>query len=195
MIYGILLAAGMGRRMGRPKALMEFRVGTLHSRGVGLIRSAGLEVMVVVNPVVSDALRKAGPEEQRVLNPDPEAGGGMFRSVQLGVGHALALGASGVVVIPVDLPLVTPDDVRAVVAALRAGSPIAVATHLSRRGHPVGMNLAVMREVADAAPGSTLRDLVRRDPGRVSLVEVSEGAILGVNTREELERLLARSFR
>ena len=59
----------------------------------------------------------------------------------------------------------------------------------------MGLNLAVMREVIAAPPESTLRDIVRRAPERVGLVEASEGAVLGINTREELERLLNGSFR
>ena len=46
-----------------------------------------------------------------------------------------------------------------------------------------------------APPSTTLRDIVRRDTSRVVEVEASEGAILGVNTKEDLERVSNRSFR
>ena len=195
MIFGILLAAGMGRRMGIPKALVQFGDHTLHARGVALFRVAGLEVIVVANPAVAAALPPARPGEWRVVNECPDHESGMFGSVQMGVLDAMARGASGAILLPVDFPLVSADDVLAIAASLDGGASIVVATHRSRRGHPVGMSRPIMGEVMAAKPGTTLRDLVRKDPVRVSVIEVSEGAILGVNTKDELERLLAMSFR
>ena len=181
--------------MGGPKALVEFAGHTLHARAVERFRVAGLDVISVVNAQVEAALPPAGAGEVRLINDDPGHADGMFRSVRLAIGEAIARGADGVALLPVDLPLVTPRDVSAVIQGLKTGSPIVVATHRSQRGHPVGLSLAVMREVIAAAPESTLRDIVRRTPERVRLVEASEGAVHGVNTREELERLLHGSFR
>ena len=195
MIRGILLAAGMGRRIGSPKALVALDGRTFHQRAVTALRDAGLEIVTVVNTAVSEALPAPDSHEIRVVNLDPDQEGGMFASIRLGVAEALRLGATGAVLLPVDHPRVTADDVRSVIETLTAGAPIVVPTHEGRRGHPVGVSRAVMEEI-EAAPGhSTLRDLVRRLPARVVETEASEGAILGVNTREDLERVSNRTFR
>ncbi|MBK5257044.1 MAG: NTP transferase domain-containing protein, partial [Vicinamibacteria bacterium] len=104
-------------------------------------------------------------------------------------------GAKGVVLLPVDHPLVTGEDIRAVADALRNGAAIAVATHGGRRGHPIGLSAAVMEEITADPLLQTLREVVRRDRSRVREVAVSEGALDGVNTEEDLERVSRRSFR
>ena len=78
VIHGILLAAGEGRRMGGPKALVEFAGETLHARAVERFRAAGLNVISVVNAQVGAALPPARPGEIRLVNGDPGHADGMF---------------------------------------------------------------------------------------------------------------------
>ena len=195
VICGIVLAAGLGRRIGGPKALLSLEGRTFLERAVRAFSEAGLEVVVVVNPAVDAAVPKGDLLVGRVLNPDPDQQNGMFGSVRLGVSEALNLGASGVLLLPVDLPLITSEDVRAVVTRLSAGAAVVVATHDGRRGHPIGISRAVMEEIVTTPPATTLRDIVRKDPARVVEVAVSVGAITGVNTKEDLDRVSNRSFR
>ena len=195
MIWGIVLAAGMGRRIGTPKAHLTLFGRTFLDRAVDALSGAGLEVVVVMNPGVTAAIPADALKARRVVNPDPDGDNGMFGSVKLGVSEALKFGAKGVLLLPVDLPLVTDEDVRAVVTRLSAGAGVVVATHGGRRGHPIGISREVMDEIVAASSVATLRDIVRRDPGRVVEVPVSEGAVVGVNTREDLERVSNRTFR
>ncbi len=195
MILGILLAAGQGRRIGVPKALLRLEGETFHARGLRAFRDAGLETIVVVNRDVDEALGVAHAGEHRVLNPDPDHPSGMFESVRLAAGAAIERDASGALYLPVDLPLVTPSDIRAVVATLGRGASIVVPTHAERRGHPIGVSRSVLAEILASPASTTLRDIVRRDAGRVVEVPVSEGAILGVNTPEDLDRVSNRTFR
>ena len=180
--------------MGGPKALLTLGGSTFHRRAVGAFGEAGLELVTVVNPELADTLPPPVRGEHRVVNPDPDQDG-MFGSVRLGVAEARRLGATGAIVLPVDHPLVGAGDVLSVAAALHRGAALAVATHQGRRGHPIGIAPSVMDEIADDSSVNTLRDVVHRDRGRVVEVPVSEGAILGVNTKEDLERVSNRSFR
>ena len=195
MICGIVLAAGMGRRIGLPKALLSLDGRTFLERSVGALTGAGLEVLVVMNQGVSDAVPVEALSGRRLVNPDPDEENGMFGSVRLGVSEGLAKGASGALLLPVDLPLVSTEDVRCVVTCLSGGAEVAVAAHAGRWGHPIGVSRAVMREIVTSPPATTLRDIVRRDRARVVEVPASEGAILGVNTGEDLERVSNRTFR
>jgi CTP:molybdopterin cytidylyltransferase MocA len=119
----------------------------------------------------------------------------MFGSVRLGVREALELDAAGALLLPVDLPLVTSEDARAVLERLVAGAEVVVATHGGRWGHPIGISRAVMDEIVVSPREATLRDVVRRDRGRVVEVPVSLGAVTGVNTKEDLARASNRTFR
>jgi molybdenum cofactor cytidylyltransferase len=182
----------MGRRMGTPKALLTLCGETFHHRAVSALEGAGLEVLTVVNRKVNEALP---PGERRLLNPDPDQAAGMFSSVRLGVAEVLQQGATGAVLLPVDHPLVTSDDALEVIARLTAGAAVVVPTHQGRRGHPVGLSGAVMAEILADLSATTLRDIVRRDPGRVVEAAASEGVLVGINTREDLERASNRTFR
>ena len=195
MIRGIVLAAGMGRRMGLPKALVTLEGETFHGLAVNTLRSAGIEIVTVVNPMVARALPSPNLDELRVVNHDPDQESGMFSSVRLGVAEAMRLGAEGAVLLPVDHPFVTLGDVQAVVNALRAGADIVVPIQGGRRGHPIGISRSVMAEIEGAPHDATLRDIVRRDPGRVVETPASEGCRIGINTRDDLERASNRTFR
>jgi CTP:molybdopterin cytidylyltransferase MocA len=195
VILGILLAAGHGRRVGAPKALLRIDGRSFHERLLHVFRDAGLEVVVVVNAEVERSLPDREPGEYRVLNPDPDQPAGMFGSIRLGVEAAVALGAEGALLLPVDQPLVTAGDLQTVAERLRRGASIVVATHEGRRGHPIAIRREVMEEIMEAPAVSTLRDIVRRDPSRVVEVPASRGVILGVNTKEDLERASNRTFR
>ena len=195
MIYGIVLAAGMGRRIGQPKALLSLDGRTFLERSVSALTGAGLEVVVVMNPGVSAAVPAGAFRCRRVVNHDPDGENGMFGSVRLGVLEAVTRGAGGALLLPVDLPLVSSEDVRAVLGGLRAGAEVVVATHRDRWGHPIGVSRGVMEEIVAVPPSTTLRDVVRRDRKRVVEVPAAEGAIMGVNTKEDLERVSNRTFR
>lgn len=194
MIYGIVLAAGRGRRVGIPKALLRLGTQTFLQRAVEIFAAASLDVVVVVNSEVEGMLPPAQPHERRVTNPDPDQSG-MFGSARLGVSVVRRLEATGGILLPVDFPLVTSNDLRILAARLDDGASIVVATHGGRRGHPVGLGLAVLAEIEVDPTLTSLRDVVRRDPGRVVETEISEGAILGVNTQEDLARVSNRTFR
>ncbi|MEO8501749.1 MAG: NTP transferase domain-containing protein, partial [Vicinamibacteria bacterium] len=140
MIRGIVLAAGMGRRMGFPKALATLGEETFHARAIAAFRCARLGIVTVVNPAVARALPSPARDQE----------GGMFSSVQLGVAEARRLGAGSAVLLPVDHPFVTGDDIRIVIDALESGANIVGPTHGGRRGHPIGISHAIMVEI-DAA--------------------------------------------
>jgi CTP:molybdopterin cytidylyltransferase MocA len=181
--------------MGVPKALLLMRGETFHSRACRACRDAGVGLIVVVNATVDHDLGQSMPGEHRVLNHDPDHESGMFGSVKLGVGEALNKGGNGAILLPVDHPLITGGDVRPVVERLENGARIAIATYEGHRGHPIGIDRATMLEILSDTSLMTLRDVVRRDPARVVEVPTSESALLGVNTKEDLEEVSNRSFR
>ena len=195
VICGIVLAAGMGRRIGTPKALLSLDGQTFLERSFAALAGAGLEVVAVMNPSVNAAVPGGALVGRRVVNQDPDGKNGMFGSVRLGVLEALNLGAGGALLLPVDLPLITSQDVQSVLTCLVAGAEVVVATHGGRWGHPVGIGRAAMDEIVAAPADATLRDIVRRDRGRVVEVPVSLGAVSGVNTKEDLDQASNRTFR
>ena len=131
MIGGLVLAAGAGRRFGRPKALVEIDGERLVDRAVGLLRAGGCDPVFVVSGAAP--LTVAGATV--VENPGWDEG--MGSSVRVGLAYADATGLTAVVIVPVDTPWLGPDAVRRLITAHRDGATVATATYGGRRGHPV----------------------------------------------------------
>jgi CTP:molybdopterin cytidylyltransferase MocA len=138
---GLLLAAGAGRRMGRPKALLRDADGDpFLVRAVGRLREGGcLRVTVVLGAGVDEArllLPGSGDVEVVVAEDWDE---GMGASLRAGLRALDGSDADAALVSLVDLPDVDAAVLRRVVAAGEpAGARALVrATYDGRPGHPV----------------------------------------------------------
>jgi molybdenum cofactor cytidylyltransferase len=174
--------------MGRPKLLLPFGGGTVVGGVVAALRGGGAGQVVLVTAPGEEELSAWGRERGLtvVLNPDPERG--MLSSVRCGV-EALAAGSS-LLVTPGDLPALSAATVAAVVAALKAGSGLAVPVHAGRRGHPLAVAAARVAEIGGLDPAIGLRQLLDRHP--VTEVVVDDvGCVHDVDTREQYRELAA----
>ena len=139
-VAGILLAAGGGSRLGRPKALVEIGGQTLAARGAGLLRAGGADPVIVVTGAAPVDL----PDVTLVTNPDWRTG--MGSSLVAGLTAARDLPPDGpdgtascgaVVIALADQPLVGAEAVRRLIAAHAAGATVAVAAYDGRARNPV----------------------------------------------------------
>lgn len=169
-VAGLVLAAGGGSRMGRPKALVAYGGRLLVERACGLLADAGCApVLVVLGAAAGEVRATADLAGVRVVeNRDWRSG--MGSSLRAGL-TALPPEAEAVVVTLVDTPLLGPESVRRLVAAWQDGAAAAVATYAGRPGHPVLFSRAVVAKVAESAAGDLgARDWLARHPDRVRQV-------------------------
>lgn len=167
----VLLAAGEGRRMGVPKALLRYRgEESFLMRLAATFGEAGCEVMAVVG-AEAERVQAAHPSIRAV--PNPHWTEGQLSSVHAGLKAALAAGAELIVIHPVDMPELRADTVsRLCRAAAGEGSfPL----FDGQRGHPLVLTASGAREVLKA-DAETLADATFRmhlqgvdvpDPGTV----------------------------
>ncbi len=132
MIGGLVLAAGAGRRLGGPKALLESGGERWVDRAARVLREGGADPVVVV---LGAAETEVPGADTVVLNPLWTEG--MGSSLRVGLDAEPFAGCSAVVVLLVDQPGVQPEAVRRLLAAHLAGAGLAVATYAGERGHPV----------------------------------------------------------
>src|SRR3990167_8821789 len=195
MVPGLILAAGQSSRMGRPKALL-----TIPPLGVTFVRrlaaalcDGGAEEALVVGRPDDRALQaevaSLPPRARFVANPDADTG--QLSSVLAGLRVADRPGVPGVLVIPVDVPLVTADTVAALLAAYRSSvAPIVRATHHGRHGHPVIFARAVFDELRHADPAAGAKSVLRAHEAAIVNVEVEDpGVVTDVDTPEDYARL------
>jgi len=183
-VAGVLLAAGAGRRLGRPKALVEVGGARLVDRGARVLADGGAGPVVVV----TGAAPVTVPGVIMVVNPDWATG--MGSSLAAGL-RAVPAGCAAAVVALVDQPLVGPEAVRRLIAAHAAGAGVAVAAYQGRPRNPVLLARGHWPEVLRLAVGDVgARPFLRAHPDLVTVVECGDtGQPDDVDTPEDLARL------
>jgi CTP:molybdopterin cytidylyltransferase MocA len=171
-VAGLILAAGAGRRMGRPKAMVSLHGELLVERAVRTVTEGGCEpVLVVLGSHAEEVIAAADLGTARaVLAEDwPE---GMGASLRAGLDAAQALHCQAVAVVLVDQPLVSAKALRLLADAWRAGAAAAVATYDGEPRNPVVLDRSIWADVRAAAVGDVgARGWLRSHPDQV--VEVS----------------------
>jgi nicotine blue oxidoreductase len=177
----LVLAAGRGRRMGGPKALMTVDGEAWWRRQERVFASAGVRSLWVVSTVVEEALRSApeGPAARVVADGDAP----MFESVLAGVRALAQAPPAGVFVLPVDVP--APE--RATLARLAAASPVAVPRCAGATGHPVRLAWGWVREHLLAGEPAARRLDLLIEPDAASVDVEDDAVLLNLNTPEDLE--------
>jgi CTP:molybdopterin cytidylyltransferase MocA len=133
---GLLLAAGQGRRYGRPKALVELGGRLLVERAAAALTEGGCAPAVVVLGASSAQVvaRARLDGVQAVVNGDWPTG--MGSSLRAGLSALTGSDAVAAVVLLVDTPGIGAEAVRRL-ASYAAADAVAVGTYDGRRGHPV----------------------------------------------------------
>lgn len=151
-LVGLVLAAGAGSRMGRPKALVHDSDGTPWlARSVGVLRDAGCDTVTVVLGARADDARPLVPAGARVVVAADWAEG-VSASLRTGL-RSLSDGDAALVTL-VDLPDVTAEVARRVTATGSGPAALARATYDGRPGHPVFLGRDHWDAVADGVSGN-----------------------------------------
>lgn len=167
---GIVLAAGAGRRYGKPKVLVE---GWLQT-AVGALRDGGCAGVVLV---LGAAEVPAPPGVTAITAPRWREG--LSASVRAGLAEAERMGADYAVLHVVDTPDVGPDVVARVLGrASAAEGGLARAVFGGRPGHPVVLARrhwpgVLARLAGDRGAGAYLRD--RADVENVECGDLAGG--------------------
>jgi CTP:molybdopterin cytidylyltransferase MocA len=139
-VVGLLLAAGAGRRMGGPKALIRDDDGTSWLlRSIGVLRDGGCAGVTVVVGADADAVRGLVADEKVDVVEATRWAEGMAASLRAGLRSLVGSDAIAACVHLVDLPDVGATVVSRVIAAADPVTPDALvrATYSGRPGHPV----------------------------------------------------------
>lgn len=169
-VRGVLLAAGAGRRMGRPKALVRDDDGTswLPRAIASLMPCDG--VTVVLGAGAEEAARLLLPSVDLVIAHD--WADGMGASFRAGL-SALGPDVDAALVTLVDLPDVTAEVVARVLAAADGPGTLARASYDGRPGHPVLLGRDHWPAALEVAVGDRgARDLLTSES--VTLVECGD---------------------
>lgn len=178
-VTGIILCGGASRRMGRPKALLEFGGETFLDRLIRIFQGCCDKVVLVLGhdaeTIRAGSVRAATVE--CVVNP--RYAEGQLSSLQRGLEEAGEAGA--VLFTPVDYPAIRLETVQTLCQAIReaAGDHLVfIPRYAGRHGHPAGFLACLIPEFFELPPGATARDVIHRHRARTRYVDVEDPGIL-----------------
>ena len=181
--------------MGRPKALLPLDGGdTFLTRIVRTLLAAGAADVVVVlghgAQEIAATMSQSGLAARLAINVEYRTG--QFSSVLEGLNIVDRPGVTGMLLTPVDAPLVSSDTVRAVMERhLATRAPIVRPVRGEEHGHPVLIDRSLFAALRAADPSTGAKPVVRGHVTSAGDVVVDDdGAFLDVDTPEEYARLL-----
>lgn len=190
-VDGIILAAGLSRRMERPKPLLKVGALTFLERAVNTLRAGGCRrTYVVVNALedgAGDAAR--GLDVEVVLNEDPESE--PLDSIRL-VLERLPDDTAALVVLPVDLPLIAEETAAALVRSFRENpGPLILPFHNGVAGHPVLISRDLFPDVLTRPLEEGLRSLIMESARTLREVKVIDpGILIDIDTPDDYWRFI-----
>jgi len=182
--------------MGRPKPLLPLSNGdTFVTRIVRSFLDSGVDDVVVVlgheADVVAATLIKSGVAARFVVNDAYRSG--QLSSVLRGLNAIDRPGVRAMLMTLVDVPLVAPATIRAVVDRYKAThAPIVRPVRGDEHGHPVLIDRSLFSLLRSADPGTGAKPIIRAHvtpAGDVSITD-DDGAFLDIDTPETYERVV-----
>ncbi len=189
-----ILAAGESRRMGTPKALLPYQGKTFIEHLVEVTRHPRVGVTRVVLGAHVDEIRKKvqGEAASIVLNSRWQQG--QLSSIQAAIRSLPSGGTEGLILCPVDHPIISAALVAQLIEAFdSSGKSIVLPIFRGRRGHPVIFRSSLYDELLAASPEVGARQVVWAHAADVLEVATKEeGVILNLNDPQKLRKVQAQ---
>jgi molybdenum cofactor cytidylyltransferase len=186
-IAAVVLAAGMSRRMGRPKALLPLGGQTLIARVVETIRASGVVgTIVVVTGHQEEQIEHELPDcnVQFVHNSD-YADGEMLSSVKVAV-RAIANQCDAFFLVLADQPLVNASTYQMLA---RHDGLIVQPTFDGKRGHPILIRANAIDEILSLPRDATLKTFTSTHRDQTKEIPVDDPGILtDIDTPTDYDR-------
>ena len=193
-LAAVVLAAGASERMGRPKALLDFRGRPFVVRILEALEALDVKPRLVVLGPDAARIRPALATQECVIVEHPDLSGGPIGSLRAALAALETVRPTGLLAWPVDLPHVRVATVeRLLEAHRRGGAPATVPTFAGRRGQPVIWDQTSFAGLA-ASPAATQHGpwaLLAGHEAELVGVSVDDPAVIDdLNTPEDYERLV-----
>ena len=199
MLAVVILAAGESARMGSPKALLPFPSGadeggrgnTFLEHLLEVTRHAQVGITRVVLGAHAAKIRESVKlrDEDVVVNADWRQG--QLSSIQCALRSLRGLETTGMLLCPVDVPLVSARLVAGLIERFTATrSRIVNPTYKGKRGHPVIFPSGMYEELLAAPLEVGARAVVYAHAAEIEEVATEEeGVVLNLNNPEALRRV------
>jgi molybdenum cofactor cytidylyltransferase len=193
---GIILAAGLSTRFGKPKQLMDLNGKPLIEWVVDACLNSRLDKIVVVlgdnAPQIASGLSPKYSDLRVLTIINPQYKDGMSQSLQAGLAKVMQTFPS-VMFLLGDQPLVSSLLIDRLLARFRESEKdICVPVHKGRRGNPTLFSSKFYKQLLKVSGDIGAREIIQAHPEAVLLVEVEDPLLfLDIDTEKDLESLIA----
>ena len=194
-VGAVLLAAGEARRMGgRPKPLLELAGVPLIRRNLVALSGAGIDEVVVVLGHRADQIEPSVRDFPITLVRNANYAHGQASSVRVGLA-ALSSRLDAITVALADMPLISAEDITAVLGAYkrRPHGSVLVPFVDGERANPVVLDAGVRDEVLAGDLNFGCRQWIERHPDQVAHFDVDNDHYrVDLDTPEDLDHFERR---
>jgi CTP:molybdopterin cytidylyltransferase MocA len=190
LLAAVILSAGASSRMGRPKALLPYREETFLEHLIQVTRHPRIGVTRVVLGAGAEEIRKIAKLDFSMVVVNPNWEQGQLSSIREGIRSLEGIETEGIVLCPVDHPLVSARLVGDLIGQFYLNhKSIVLPTYNGRRGHPVIFASALYGELLAAPADKGARAVVWAHSADVLEVPTDEeGVVLNLNDPDMLRR-------
>ncbi len=189
MLAAVILSGGASRRMGSPKALLPYQGRPFLEHLIEVTQHPRICVRRVVLGPDAEAISSqvALAKDEIVLNSEWQRG--QLSSIQAAI-RSLPSGTDGMVLCPVDHPLVSAALLSDLIEAFDAHHPaVALPIFEGRRGHPVIFSSRLYDELLRAPEDKGARAVVWAHANEIAEVATEEeGCVLNLNDPEAFQK-------
>ncbi len=197
MVSCVLLSAGLSRRFGSPKALVQWDGQTLIERLQKELVASRVDEVIVVLGADEQSIKPHLLKHKKVISVyNKDYNLGQTSSFQAGL-RAVSPETRGILLQPIDVPFVrkaTIDDL--IDSFLPQPPPILIPSYQGRKGHPPVFDANLWGALLGLAPSVGINEFIReREKSVVYHAVHDEGVALTFNTPEEWNIVQARITR
>jgi molybdenum cofactor cytidylyltransferase len=190
MLAAVILSGGASRRMGSPKALLPYQGRPFLEHLLDVAKHPGIGVRrVVLGPDAETIFAQVAlTPEEIVINKEWERG--QLSSIQAAI-RSLPDGTSGILLCPVDHPLISDSLVNDLIDAFeKTRAPVVVPLFEGHRGHPVIFASRLYGELLNAPEDKGARAVVWAHANEICEVATEEeGCVLNLNDPEAFSKI------
>jgi molybdenum cofactor cytidylyltransferase len=189
-LAAVILAGGESRRMGVPKALLPYRGKTFVEHLLEVTRHPRVGITRIVVGAHANEIRERLSAHSADIVVNADWAEGQLSSIQAGIRSLADGGNDGMILAPVDHPIVSAALVAQLIAEFDSGgNAIALPTFHGRRGHPLIFRASLYPELLAASAEVGARQVVWAHADDVLEVPTEEeGVVLNINDPAALER-------
>lgn len=184
-VSAIIPAAGSGKRIGKPKLLLEIGGKSFLKIIYEKISGSGIDnIVCVVDKNYLNMAKEDVPSIEYAVNPNPE--NGMLSSIYFGI--RMLKNCEGILINPVDHPMVELETYKILVNEFKLNKNIIIKPSCEgKSGHPVIVPFPLSGLIMSEVFQEGLSSIILKSGLKQKRVEVKDRNILkNINTKEDL---------